>query len=397
MRIACVLIEHFAAAVAERQQPELAGSPLVIGGYPHERKPVYDFSPAAALCGVEKGMPLREASQRCPQATFLPADEAEYRRVFAGILAALAEFTTAVEAGELGRAYLDLRYLALPPGGEPSLAVELLEAARAASALAPAVGLARNPFVAGVAADQAGPGRTLVVAPGQERAFLAPLPLSVLPLGEEARRRLRLLGLTTVGALATLSAEAVAAQLGTEGAAAHRLANGRDERRIEPRQRARSAREEREFDEPLVDDERLGLALAHLVDQLLPRLQRDFLFCRRVAVDLRLANGQELALATNLREPTQDGETIVRAARRLIAGAACSAGITALGLSLDGLGGATGRQLSLFAPRQGRLEKLAGAVSQLQASLGSGRLRKAVVLDAAAPLPERRFALREYR
>lgn len=397
MRIICVLIEHFAAAVAEQQRPELCGSPFVIGGYPHERKPVYDFSPAAALCGVGKGMPLREASQRCPQATFLPADEVEYQRAFAGILATLAEFTPAVEAGELGRAYLDLRHLALPPGGEPTLAVEFLEATRAASALAPAVGLACNPFVAGVAADQAGPRRTLVVTPGQERTFLAPLPLSVLPLGEEARRRLRLLGLTTVGALASLPAEAAAAQLGAEGAAAHRLANGIDERRIGTRQRARSVREEREFDEPLADDERLGLAFAHLVDQLLPRLQRDFLFCRRVAVGLRLADGQELALAANLREPTQDGETIVRTARRLVANAACPAGIVALNLSLDGLGGAAGRQLSLFSPRQGRLEKLVNAVSQLQASLGNGRLRKAIVLDAAAPLPERRFALVEYR
>jgi DNA polymerase IV len=397
MRIACVLIEHFAAAVAEQQRPELCGSPFVIGGYPHERKPVYDFSPAAALCGVEKGIPLREASQRCPQATFLQTDEVEYQRVFASIMATLAEFTPAIEAGEQGRVYLDLRYLALPPGGEPTLAGELLAATRAVSTLVPGVGLAHNPFVAGVAADQAGPRRTLVVAHGQERAFLAPLPLSILPLGDEARRRLRLLGLTTVGALASLPAEAAAAQLGAEGAAAHRLANGIDERRIGARQRTRSVREEREFDEPLADGERLRLAFAHLVDQLLPRLQRDFLFCRRVAVGLRLVDGHELALATNLREPTQDGETIVRAACRLAANAACSAGIVALNLSLEGLGGVAGRQLSLFAPHQGRLEKLVNAVSQLQVSLGNGRLRKAVVLDAAAPLPERRFALVEYR
>ncbi|MHB1133755.1 MAG: DNA polymerase Y family protein, partial [Chloroflexota bacterium] len=380
-----------------RRRPELADLPFIIGGRPQERKPVYDLSPVAAVCGVTQGMPLREAAQRCPQAIFLPVAEGEYRRAFANVLAVLADYNPAVVTGELGRAYLDLRALALPAGGEPQLAKEILAAVHAGTGLAAAVGLAPSLFVAGIAAMQAGPGHARAVIAGQERALLAPLPLDVLPLSGQARRRLRLLGLNTVGALAVLPAEAAAAQLGAEGATAHRLANGRDERRLEPQRQAQVVSEEREFDEPLIDSTHAGLAIDHLVDQLLPRLQADMSFCRRLALRLRLADGQELAATASLREPTQDAALLGRVARRLLAETEPTTGIAALSLTLDELGGPEGRQLTLFAPRQGGLAKLTAAVARLQASLGAGRLRKAVVLDPQASLPERRYTLVEYK
>ncbi len=397
MRIACVLIEHFAAAVSERQRPELAGRPLVIGGCPHERKTVYDVSPAAAGYGIAQGMPLREAGQRCPQAVFLPLDEEEYRRAFAAVLAALELFSLAVAAAESGCAYLDLHRLALPSGGEPALAAELVEAVRTAAGLSPGVGLASGLFVARLAASLAGPGGVRVVAPGAERALLAPLPLSALPLSAEARRRLRLLGLETVGQFAALKAEAVAAHLGAEGTLAHRLANGIDERGIKANPRDRSAVAEREFEDHLCDDERLALAVAHLVDQLLPKLQQEHLFCRRIGADLRLANGETQTLVAHLPEPSQDGKTIARAVRRLILANPRQSGIAALRLSLGDLGGAGSRQLSLFAPHQGKLAKLTEAACHLRQRFGEGRLYKAVILDAAATIPERRFALVDYR
>ncbi len=397
MRIACVLIEHLAAAVSERQRPELSGRPFIVGGRPHERKTVYDVSPVAAGYGITPGMTLREASQRCPQAVFLPLDEEAYRQAFAAVLTALELFTPAVEAAESGCAYLDLRHLALPPGGEPALAAELVAAVRTAAGLSPGVGIAAGIFTARLAASLAGPGGVRVVAPGTERAFLAPLPLSTLPLSVEARRRLRLLGLATVDQFAALKAEAVAAHLGAEGIAAHRLANGIDERGIKVSPRDRSAVAEREFEAPLCDDERLALAVTHLIDQLLPELQREHLFCRRVGVDLRLANGEMRTLVAHLREPSQDGEIIARAVRRLILASPRPSGIAALRLSLGDLGGIGGSQLSLFAPQQGRLAKLAEAACRLRQRFGEGRLYKAVILDAEATIPERRFALVDYR
>lgn len=397
MRIACVLVEHFAAAVSEKRQPDLDGVPLVIGGLPHERKHVYDASPAAAVYGVGPGMTLREAHQRCPRAVFLPLEAAVYENAFARLLTALEVFTPAVEVAALGCAYLDLRHLALPPGGEPQLAAELAEAVATTTGLAAQVGLARNIFVARVAAERAGPERLRVIPPGAERDLLYPLPVSALPLSAEALRRLRLLGIDTVGALAALSAEAVTVQLGAEGAAAHRLAGGIDERRVRPREQEREVAEEREFDDPIADEARLSLVVDHLADQLMPRLQREYLFCGQVALTLRLADGETQSLVAHLREPSQDGETVARAVKRTLGENARGSGVVAFRMTLSALGGQTSRQLSLFAPRQGRLEQLAAAASRLRTRLGAERLYKAVITDARATLPERRFTLVEYR
>ena len=396
MRIACVLVEHFIAFVTERQRPELAGSPFVIGGLPHERKTVMDVSPAASECGVSPGMSLREAGQRCPQATFLPNDDRLYWQTFHTMLTALEAFTPAVAEDGLGCAYLDLHRLALPPGGEQALAAELAGAVFDATGTNPGVGLARSIFVARAAVACAGNGRTVVVKQGEERSFLAPLPISVLPLSVEALRRLRLLGLNTVGALADLPAQAVASQLGKEGTIAHRLANGIDERVVPARQSIDFVAEEREFAEPLTTEDHAFMAITHIVDQLLPVLQREHLFCRQVRVEVRLENQERQDSLANLREASQDGAVITRAALRLLS-AHCHSGITAIRVVLTELCGPQGQQLALFAPRHGRLEKLAEATSQIKSRLGEGRLRKAVIVNAQANLPERRFTFVEYR
>lgn len=380
----------------ERERPDLAGRAFVIGGLPHERKAVYDASPAAIQDGVRPGMSLREASQRCPEAIFLPADEQLYQNAFIVVLTALEVFTPAVAEDGLGCTYLDLQRLVLPKGGEPALAAELAQAVRSLTGIEPGVGIACNPFVARLAAMRAGKGGCLIIAPGEERAFLAPLPAAVLPLSSEALRRLRLLGLNTVGAIANLSAQAIAAQLGAEGTQAHRLANGYDERPITPRSRPLTFSEEREFDEPLLSEAHAALAVTHIVDQLLPQLQSEHLFCRRVEVDLSLASGEQESNVAYLRESSQDGEVIARAALRVLQ-ERCGSGITGIRLTLTDLQGLKGGQLSLFAPRQGRLEKLAGAVARLKSRFGGDHLRKAVITDPKALIPERRFTFVEYK
>ncbi|MDA8219997.1 MAG: hypothetical protein M0Z94_20540 [Dehalococcoidales bacterium] len=218
-----------------------------------------------------------------------------------------------------------------------------------------------------------------------------------MPLSVEAQYRLRLLGLKAIGDFAALPADTIAIQLGANSVTAHRLANGVDNRSINPRQRSRSLSEERQFTDPPRDSEQLTLTLVHLVDQLLPRLQGDYLFCQKVEVGLTMESGEVHELSAYLRVPTQDGGVIVRAAQRLILGALDRSGIMAINLSLANLGLGQSKQLSFFAPRQGRLDKLAGTVAQLQSRLGDGRLRRAVVRDAEAFLPERRFAFVEYQ
>ncbi len=397
MRIACVLIEHFAAAVSELRWPQLQGTPFVVGGQAHERKPVYDASPAAVQLGISPGMSLREASQRCPQASFLPLRSDMYEQAFQAVIEALLLFTPRLKPASLGCIYLDLRQHTLPPRGEPQLAEELLVAVRQATGLEAQVSIARGVFCAQVAAQVTAPGEITVVAAGEEEALLQPLPVSFLPLSAEALRRLTLLGIHQISDLAALSEEAARLQLGAEGRNAWRLARGQDERRLAPWRQERQLSEEREFDTALVSNDQFVLATRHLVDQLLPRLQGERLYCSRALLQLWFEGGEERTLNANFREPSQDSAVICRNLERVLLAAPYSAGIARLRLSLCSLGGCASRQLTLFTPRQGKLALLQATAGHLRESLQGGRLYRALLTDRNAALPERRFILVDYQ
>ena len=108
MRIACVYINHFAVQVETREQPDLSGKPLIIGGFPHERKSVIDCSPVADRCHIHPGVSLRQAHHLCPEAIFLPLNEELYHQAFEEVLSILDGFSPAVEATYAGKAFLDI-------------------------------------------------------------------------------------------------------------------------------------------------------------------------------------------------------------------------------------------------------------------------------------------------
>jgi DNA polymerase IV len=103
---------------------------------------------------------------------------------------------------------------------------------RTALNLRPAIGMATTQFVAARAAHVAGAGAAVVVPPGQEQAFLAPQPITALPIDAEVIRRLHLLGLRTLGAVAAIPRDAMAAQFGAAGFHIHCLAQGMDDQPV---------------------------------------------------------------------------------------------------------------------------------------------------------------------
>jgi len=101
MKVICVYIEHFPAAIEVRESKELLSRPIVIGGFPTDRKPVFGCSVKAVESGIAPGIPLRQAHQLCPDAIFIPLDEGKYIRAFDDVLDVLEQFSPTVEADGL--------------------------------------------------------------------------------------------------------------------------------------------------------------------------------------------------------------------------------------------------------------------------------------------------------
>ncbi|MBI3971050.1 MAG: hypothetical protein HY332_07145 [Chloroflexi bacterium] len=293
-RIGCVWLPRFGLTVASRldplkthrSSPFTLHSPLsCVALYrPGTRwQELLECSPDLEAIGIRPGMPLKEAQSRSPEARYLPCDEAALAaiaRAFEAVVDALDAFSPIVEPAPLealgsGRAvaYLDVAGLQPLYGPEPRLAERLAAAATSATAdlggCLARVGIAASKFTAWVAATLAD---SMVVPPGEEALFLAPLPLETLPLPLQARLALQRLGVRTLGDYARLPANAVVHRYGGAGRHAHLLAQGNDDEPLRPRRPQLAARVEIAFDWEETELDRLVFALKMLADQLAARL-----------------------------------------------------------------------------------------------------------------------------
>jgi DNA polymerase-4 len=393
MFIACVIVPYFAAAVERRDDPSLAGVPLVIGGSPHEKGEVYALSCEAARMGVKRGMPLRQAEALCPQAVFLPSSKARYSQAFEELLAILEGFTPQVEPDGPGCAYLGIGNLG--HGDVIETVQHIGQALRQEAHLATAIGLAGARFTAYVAASCLDPNQALIIAPGSEREFLQGFPVELLPMNQEMARRLRLLGIRTLGQLAALPAGAVLAQFGKGGRSLQRLAMGHDNRQVVPRHKKEVEKSQRVFDDPVNDLGILeGIARA-MAGELVTRLQAHHRMCQELRVALQFEDGTSQEDGLVFSQPTFSRERIALNLGQLLQGIVYRCGVVGLEIVLGDLAPETGRQLDLFVNRVEQEARLRGVLRNLMAKYGPDRFYRASLVDREARLPESRFILLE--
>lgn len=393
MKVAYAFVPVFALAVELREDLSLEGQPVVIGGLPHEKGNVYDASPEALEQGVAVGMALRQAEELCPEAIFLPLREERYTTAFEEVLVALEPFSPLIELHGLGGAYLEVSGLERLYGPDQRLGQCIVQAVQEATRLHAQVGIANGKFPARMAALEAPPERIQIIAPGKERRFLQGLPVSLLPIGEEMRGRLHLLGIRTMGHLASLPASAALAQFGLEGRLAHQLARGRDSSKVFDGRKQGPQELAHRFEDPVEGMQILHLAANQLSMKLLRRLHSRGQVCRRVSVTLEYEAGEEKEKHVDLGEPSSDEHKIGLAIERLISGLRYEDRVSGLRLSFGQLSQGQGHQLSLFPTRTLRQRRIDRAVANITGKYGGRCFLQARLLDLQASLPDRRFAL----
>lgn len=395
-KIACIIVPHFAVAVERRENDSLAGKPVVVGGMPYEEGRVYDISEEAAMSGVKKEIPLRQAEELCPEAIFLPLAEDKYLRAFEELLGVLQSFSPEVEADGLGKAYLEVNGLKALYGNDIRLCRSIGLTVQERTQLEAMLGLASNKFVACVAACSAGLNKALIVKPGRETRFLEHLPISLLPMSEEMRRRLLLLGIKTMGEFASLPTQAVVAQFGREGRLAYRLACGQDERKVIPWHKELSLEASKEFDSPIENMDILLETAKELAGSLIGQLHASFRMCQKLMLSLHFDNGKSKELSIAFHEPTSNQEKIELNIVQLLGSFEYPCGVGGVSISFRGICSENGRQLDLFLGQGGINGNLDQALNHLVFKYGSDRLYQALLVDRQALLPEKRFVLAEY-
>jgi len=384
--IACLSIPGFELKAALRKQPSLSLRPAALAPEAGGEALIGPVTAAAEAVGVVPRMRLGEALATCPQLVLVDPDPAAAEQAWEEIVRSLEDAGFAVESAALGIAYFETRGVERLYGGlEPALQRALTAVGQQWDAR---LGAAGRRFAALAAASVAKPGQLLVVRDEEVGQFLAPLPLTLLPLERQRYDELESLGVRRLGQLAGLPGGAVAERLGTDGRRAWGLARGGASGRVRGRRPPSELVESLEFPEAIGNELTLRRALGALVETALSRPERRDRFVRKVALSARLVGGGSWRRSLTLREPSAEADRIrIAIAPRL---AELPAPVLELRIELVELTNPAGRQLELLAAGAEDRSRLSEGLRQVRASTGSGSVCTVVEVAPWSRIPETR-------
>lgn len=377
-------MDAFYAAVEVREDPSLAGRPVVIG-HRGRRGVVSTCSYEARRFGVHSAMPSVIAERLCPEAVWLPGRMALYVEVSHRIREILERQSPLVEPLSIDEAFLDLTGIARDLADGRRIAAAIKQEIRERERLTGSAGVAPNKFLAKVASDLEKPDGLVVFPLEEVPSRLWPLPVERLwGVGPKTAERLREQGLVTIADLANAPEGRLARILG-ESSAEHlvALAHGRDDRAVDPGREAKSISEERTYGEDLTRPADIEKALLARADGVTRELRHQSLVARTVHLKVRTGDFETVTRSRTLSEPTDLAEVVLAAARELFRERVFlkGRGVRLLGLGVSGLEAAGAGQAALFSDgRQEKLRNLSRAADGIREKFGKAALSRARLL-----------------
>ena len=374
-------LDAFYASVEQRDDPDLRGRPVIVGG-----GVVLAASYEAKAHGVRTAMGGGQARRLCPHAAVVPPRMDAYSEASRAVFEIFRDTTPLVEGLSIDEAFLDVRGMERIAGTPEQIAVRLRARVLAEVGLPITVGIARTKFLAKVASAVAKPDGLLLVPPDGELGFLHPLPVERLwGVGPKTAAKLHGLGIQTVGQVAALREDQLADALGRgPGRHIHALAHNRDPRRVRGGARRRSMGTQhamgRRSPKSPAD---LDAVLVALVDRLCGRLRAARRVARTVVLRLRFGDFSRATRSHTLGEATAHTQTVLAAERELLRAALPmirGRGLTLLGITLTNLEDEGAVQLSLRSDRRTALD---ATLDDVRERYGSKAVTRAVLLGRA--------------
>jgi DNA polymerase-4 len=374
-------LDAFYASVEQLRRPELRGLPVIVGGAPSvdgsaqlNRGVVSAASYEARAFGVHSAMPLRTALRLCPQAVIVPVDFRAYRDASTSVFDIARDYTPLIEPLSLDEAFLEVTGSLRRFGTAPEIAAAIRDRVLATCGLHASFGVATCKTIAKIASDLRKPRSFVVVEPGDEAAFLSPLPLRRLPgLGPAAERALSGLGVTTLGQLSALPLDTVQRRVGrAAGTSLWERAQGIDNAPVTIPGAPRSVSREETFARDVAQQPVLHLRIAELAGDVGARLRAGGWTARTVTLKLRYADFRTITRQQTLASATATDTTVRDAAVTLLDTAWSGDAVRLLGVGVSGLEDAP--QLDLFAqPANDRIDR---TLDRLRQRFGQDAIRR---------------------
>jgi len=370
-------LDAFFVSVEQVLNPELKGKPVIVGGDPERRGVVASAAYEARPFGIHAGMPSSTARRLCPQAIFIGSHFSLYRDASAKFMKILGDFSPHIEPLGLDEAYLDVTGCEEPYGSPRQLVLAIKDRINKELKITASVGIATCKVVAKIASDLCKPDGLLEIAPGEEQAFLNPLPIAKLPgVGKKTEQALKEMGITTIGALAKLPLDTINRRFGATGTVLHSYASGLDDREVETPGEAKSISQELTFTHDTFDRNFLEANLHNLCQEVCQDLRTQSKRTKCVAIKLRYADFKTITRQVTLQEASDVTRVVFTTAQQLLSKALAQREepVRLIGIRISSLIG-EGKQLSIFDSGTARPEHLDKAIDKIRSKYGSTAIK----------------------
>jgi len=318
-RILHIDMDAFYASVEQRDKPHLRGLPVVVGGDPERRGVVAAASYEARQFGVRSAMSMARAVRLCPSVVIVRPDFTRYHAASQQVFSIFRAVTPLVEPLSLDEAYLDVTENAW---GEPlgqAVALRIKREIKERTGLTASAGVAPNKFLAKIASGWSKPDGLTVIAPERVEQFLQKLPVDALwGVGPVTAQRLRERGIERLVDVRTVEPDVLRDAVGSSAAWLRQLADGIDDRAVEPHHEAKSSGTEHTFAEDLTDIAEIRREIDEMARDGAAWLARKALTCRTVTIKVRYADFTTITRSHSQAPPTRDADQIAARAIALL-------------------------------------------------------------------------------
>ena len=311
-------MDAFYASVEQRDNPDLRGKPLAVGGTSN-RGVVAAASYEAREFGVRSAMPMRDALRRCPDLLRVRPRMAHYKSVSRQVFEIFRNFTPLVEGLSLDEAFLDVTASEALFGAPEEIATAIKARILETTSLTASVGVARNKLVAKIASDLDKPDGLTVVYPEHYRSRLDPLPAAVIPgIGRETLKRLEVAGIRTVQDLREAPDRLLEPVFGRYSRKTRERASGIDDRPVVPSREEKSISAEETFDRDLAERSHMERELLRLTERTATRLRKAGLAAGTVQVKIRQADFKTFTRQRRVQPAVNGTDSMFAVARDLL-------------------------------------------------------------------------------
>jgi len=370
-------LDAFFVSVERLHNPSLKDKPVIVGGIPGSRGVVSAASYEARRYGVHSAMPLVQAQRLCPQAVFLPVHFSRYIDASRHFMTLLESMSSHIEPRGLDEAFLDVTNVVEDSEQALTYATTLRCRVREELGLTTSIGVATCKIVAKVASDHNKPDGLVLVPPGDEAGFLAPLDVRKLPgVGKKTADCLEDMGIRRIGQLAAIPHKVLYQKLGRYGLLLLAHARGIDNSRVEPRGEPKTISRETTFQTDTRDPAFLQSALCAMCEEVVHDMRAQRKRTGTVTLKIRFEDFQTITRQCSLKEHTSEASELLAATRDLLKAVIENETrrIRLIGVKTSRLSGPE-RQLDMFSQEALRLRRLEHAIAQVHREYGPDSIR----------------------